>query len=649
MKFYTRPFVYLTTVFCAGMLVGDLLDSLVYWSLGAVIISLISLVLFRFERTRKWSTIVFAFCATCFLGSILMFTERNRLSTLSVLTDGEEIGVLATVEELDDSGRIWKKAICRTEHILGEYELIEHNEKVLVYFSADAIRENDQILLRSSWKSIENAGNPGEFDARKYWNNRNIYSMGFVTESDYQYLGEQSEPFYEHWREQVEKALSGVFDQYLSGSNLAVAKALILGDKRSLNPEVKAQFSSAGAMHILAVSGLHVGIILEVLIFLFGRFPRFISRKMALISAIVILWVYAMVIGFPASVVRASLMFSLLVVGRISSRQPQSLNTLAFSAFVMLMINPLWLYDIGFQLSYLAMAGILLLYRPISESFYISNKWLKKIWQGTSVGIAAQLFTLPLTLHYFHQFPNYFLITNVGMMFFAGILLVLGMLLLATNWAGVVGKAVAVVFGFGLSVMIAFVGWIDSLPGAVSLGYQIPLGIVIVSYLILVFMLVMKSNKRLLTGALGLSFGLLIFVQFQRYQNLVHTDFRIFNVNQPVMVLKKNNRLTCFHNIRQGDMKKARLAMEAYAKVYPGSIQYIQLKNGVTHAKSGDDQISFIRCETGFLIEVNDSEYFLKTRYGQDPVEDSLVVTMSYLQRDSVKHCLKEGSFQIPL
>ncbi|MGY8927758.1 MAG: ComEC/Rec2 family competence protein, partial [Flavobacteriales bacterium] len=141
---------------------------------------------------------------------------------------------------------------------------------------------------------------------------------------------------------------------------LGVGQALILGNKELLSTEIKTSFSRAGAMHVLAVSGLHVGIILAFLIFVLERFPRIFSRRAAILISILFIWIYAGITGFSPSVLRATIMFSIIVFGDVFGKQSSRFNSLGFSAFLMIVWNPLIIYDIGFQLSYLAMLGIFL-------------------------------------------------------------------------------------------------------------------------------------------------------------------------------------------------------------------------------------------------------------------------------------------------
>mgnify|MGYP002151983814 CR=1 FL=1 len=231
----------------------------------------------------------------------------------------------------------------------------------------------------------------------------------------------------------------------------------------------------------------------------------------------------------PPSVLRASFMFSLLAIGMITGKKTNSMNILFFSAFVMLAIDPLLIYTIGFQLSYLAMVGILTVYKPVSRIFFIRNKWLRKIWEGTAVGIAAQLFTVPFTLYYFHQFPNYFAVTNIGMMLFSGLVLGIGMLLFTVQWWPLAGKIVGILLAVCLSGMLFFVQFIDSLPGSVSLGFTPSFALVTLLYGAGILAVVYKLEERLPVVSLTVLLILFTVVQYSRYTNLYANENILFN------------------------------------------------------------------------------------------------------------------------
>lgn len=211
----------------------------------------------------------------------------------------------------------------------------------------------------------------------------------------------------------VRNSLIGIYREHTSADNVGVISAITLGKKDELDRNVKQVFSMSGGSHVLAVSGLHVGIIYMVLLWLTGFLPR--NKIFSVVShllTILCLWCYAFICGLPASVVRSAIMFSLISVATIIERRNVSLNAVFTSAFIMLIYKPLYLFDIGFQLSYAAVISILLFYKKFYYTLPLKNKILKWGWSMICVSAAAQIGTLPLTIYYFHQIPTYSLITN---------------------------------------------------------------------------------------------------------------------------------------------------------------------------------------------------------------------------------------------
>ena len=232
-----------------------------------------------------------------------------------------------------------------------------------------------------------------------------------------------------------DKLLNILKENGLKNNELAVASALILGYKDDLGEELKHSYSSAGATHVLAVSGLHVGIIFLVLNFLLNildKNDRFkISKAILLIC---FLWAYATITGLSPSVVRAATMFSFVTIGKSFGKSSSIYNTLCASAFVLLVYNPYLIMEVGFQLSYLAVVGIVYFQSIIYKWIYVKNKFLKYIWMITSVSIAAQLTTFPLGLLYLHQSPTYLFASNLFVIPGAMLIIGLGILLFITSW-----------------------------------------------------------------------------------------------------------------------------------------------------------------------------------------------------------------------
>lgn len=212
---------------------------------------------------------------------------------------------------------------------------------------------------------------------------------------------------------EVRESLINIYREHTSSDNVGIISAITLGKKDGLDRDTKKQFSMSGGSHVLAVSGLHVGIIYMIMLWLTSLLPR--RRTINILSHIITilcLWAYAFICGLPASVVRSALMFSLISVAVIIERRNVSLNAVFTSAFIMLMYKPLYLFDVGFQLSYAAVISILLFYPKIYSLLTLKSRLLNIAWSMICVSAAAQIGTLPLTVYYFHQIPTYSLLTN---------------------------------------------------------------------------------------------------------------------------------------------------------------------------------------------------------------------------------------------
>jgi len=290
--------------------------------------------------------------------------------------------------------------------------------KVILYLTKKSeikLKYGDQLLISGSPQIIPGPANPNEFDYKSYLAYRNIYHRQFI---DYkQVLTFGYDPPYSllaralHLRNRFSK----IIEQTISSAReQSVAKAIILGDRQQLEPELKSAYGNAGIMHILAVSGLHVGIIYLIILVPFGNL-RYHRRGRFLFFAITLLtlWSYAFITGFSPSVLRAVTMFSFIALAQSTNQHSNIYNTLAISAFTLLIWDPFLIMHVGFQLSYLAVLGIIYFTPKIYQKLYTENWLPDKIWMITCVSLGAQLATTPLTVYYFNQFPLYFLITNL--------------------------------------------------------------------------------------------------------------------------------------------------------------------------------------------------------------------------------------------
>jgi len=213
----------------------------------------------------------------------------------------------------------------------------------------------------------------------------------------------------------LRKRLEQGIDAYVANLRARqIAKALLLGQKNTLDQEVSQAYSTAGAMHVLAVSGLHVGIIYGFF-FLLVRPANLRTRWRVVYLTVVIgiIWVYAFLTGMSPSVLRSATMFTMVALAQMQSKSPSTFNAVAISAVLLLLFDPNLIYAVGFQLSYAALMGILVFQPIIVKAWLPRNRILYRAWEITSVGLAAQLATFPISAYYFHQFPTFFMLSNL--------------------------------------------------------------------------------------------------------------------------------------------------------------------------------------------------------------------------------------------
>jgi competence protein ComEC len=298
----------------------------------------------------------------------------------------------------------------------------------------------------------------------------------------------------------------------IQGNEFGVLAALTLGYTEDLQPDLRKSYSASGATHILSVSGLHVGTVYAVLFFIFGFLNHNQRQKISKIIIITLcMWGYAFITGLSPSVVRATLMFTFVALANCLERKSQIYNTIFMSAFFMLLVNPNFLFDIGFQLSYSAVLSIIFFQPPLTKLLPTNHRFLKWGRDLLLVSVAAQIGTAPFTLYYFQQFPNYFLLTNLLVIPLSTLVIYLAMGLLAVSFIPYLSTAVAFLLKISVGLLNFCIVQIEHLP--YSLSY-ISLDI---KQTILIFMVIFSLsayyyNKKFVPLALGLISLLLVCV-----------------------------------------------------------------------------------------------------------------------------------------
>ena len=396
-------------------------------------------------------------------------------------------------------------------------ELQSDEGSVMTYFEKNDrslnLKYGDVIAFFEPPKIVELSKNPEQFDYQRYLSRKGIQRQVYLKDDSWFLLKQnRANPLYRISFTLRDFLLKTMRDLGVEGEEYAVAAAILLGYDDTLPTELRQKYVAAGSMHILCVSGMHVGVIFMVFSYLLAflnkrkRWQHLLKQSLLLI----LIWFYAFLAGLAPSILRATIMLTFVVLGDMINREGVIINSLAASAFLLLCINPANLFDIGFQLSYCAVIGIVVLQKPIYRMFYFKLKIIDKIWELTSVTLAAQIATAPLSIYYFHQFPLYFWLSNLFMTPISSVVIIGGMLMLLVFFIPYINIGVAFCVKWMIYAMNFVVSWIENLPMSIVKGLYInnlEFVCLLVAFLLLM-MVVEHKRKKLFFGILSM---LLIF------------------------------------------------------------------------------------------------------------------------------------------
>ncbi len=372
------------------------------------------------------------------------------------------------------------KSVAMVEALVRQDTVLPCKGQIIISFNKDSLlpplQYGDQIIFHKPLQGIKNSGNPGAFDYKQYAAFQQNFQQVFLKATDWELLPQKQVNHFQQFIYEARTTIVKTLRTYINADSTVqgIAEALLIGYTNDLDKDLVQAYSNTGVVHIIAISGMHLGLIYVMLSWLFSRTP-FIKKSSILQYILIIgfLWIFSLLTGAGASVIRSAVMFSFMLTGKTFFRQSSIYNSLAASAFVMLLYNPFYLWELGFQLSYLAIIGILVFQKPIYHLIYIPYKWLDKIWELAAVSIAAQLLTFPICIYYFHQFPNFFLITNLLAVPLSSIILILEILIMLFAWAPMLPIYLGKLTSMLIQWMNAIVRWLNASEWAVWEGISI--------------------------------------------------------------------------------------------------------------------------------------------------------------------------------
>lgn len=434
----------------------------------------------------------------------------------------------------------WVKIFIRVSHIFKNNAFIPVQGKSLIYVKrtkeAINLKYGDRLMVYGYFQELKPPINPKAFDFQWQLGLSNIYHQAFISEKKWEYIDNKSGNTLKRFALNAADYMSQLFKKHnLGKQEFGVVSALLIGKREEIDEEILNGYSASGAMHILSVSGLHVGIVYSALGYLFffaKRLPY--GNQIKVISTLLALWFYAILTGMSPSVMRAALMLSFVLVKELFDKRGNSFNTVCASGFLLLCYSPSLLFNIGFQLSFTAVAGIVLWHRDLYNMLEFDNRWLDSIWSLTVVSIVASLATLPFCLYYFHAFPVYFLLTNyVAIPLSSGIIFWgIGTAALSINdW---ICHYAMRVLEFMLFLLNKWILFIQHLPGSQVTDVQLS-SVQFVLLVILVYAAVMFCYRMTFNRLAGVlcCFIVLLFVSgIKHYQTLKQRKIIVYSLGK---------------------------------------------------------------------------------------------------------------------
>lgn len=437
----------------------------------------------RVARLKSWLLL----CIWLLSGSIIHHLQYKlpaaKASTAAQVSSDFYIG---TITEASQKRKNSYRAVAELGWMRQHAKWIPTSGKTWLYAPKQekhVLKPGTKILLTKKPALIPNNANPGSFNFKTYSERQQIYYSIYLTDKDYRILQEPSSNSFSFLLYQCQQYVLQQLNQYISSKeSLGIAQALLIGYRAELDIEVLQAYSDTGLVHIIAISGMHLGMIYGLCVILFAWMDKLHLRWLKTILILCIIWGFTLITGAGPSITRAAVMFSCLQLGNLLQRNTEPINNLAAAALLLLLYDPAMLYDIGFQLSFAAVLSIMLFYPRIFRWFWCRNHLIKYLWSLIAVTISAQILTTPIAIYHFHQFPNYFLFANLMAIPVSGIILYAEIaLIMLAKW-----PIIATPLGNMIDVSIQWMNRITEqiaiLPGALTEHIQLSLPMLVLIY-----------------------------------------------------------------------------------------------------------------------------------------------------------------------
>jgi competence protein ComEC len=471
MKVLQFPLLKITGSFVLGILCAHYAKPSFLLALLCLLVGMAVLCFFFFTSKKnifqKFSFGVATLIVSFFIGVFTLVSNNQTLNENHYLhqlsnSDKEYSSEIVVKEKLKNSNK-------NDRYVAFLYKL-NHKEscgKVILNIKKDSILQTIEIgthlKVIGSLYVNRNPNNPNQFDYGNYLENQQIYAQLYADASDIKISTISSKSVSYYASKLRNRIIHNLEKNHFNKTELSIVVALLLGQQQDISQEVVRDYQYAGAVHVLSVSGLHVGFILLFITFLLKPFPN--TKRASLIKLLIVilsLWAFGILAGLAPSVVRSVTMFSFVAIGMFLRRSINIYNTLAVSALIILLFQPAFLFDVGFQLSYVALFFIVWLQPLLSSIWTPKYKVTSYLWDIITVSFAAQIGTFPMSIYYFHQFPGLFFITNLVILPGMSIILALGVVVMVLAAFDVVWLPLLKILEWSIWLLNKVIGWVAS-------------------------------------------------------------------------------------------------------------------------------------------------------------------------------------------
>jgi competence protein ComEC len=477
--------------------------------------------------------------------------QENAFSLPSNIANDTTTYIAKIVDPPVEKQRSIKLTLLISQYKNGE-KLITTNEKCLIYVYKDSLSQaleyGDEIMFRTQLKAVPSPLNPDEFNYQKSLWNKGIRFQSYLEGYSWQKIGSDKGNFIMSMAFQLRNKFLKILTEYkMDNTDYGVAAAILLGYDEKLDPELSSHYSGAGVTHVLCVSGMHVGVVYMILNF----FLVFLDKKQStkILKAILLLgfvWLYSAITGLSPSVLRSAAMFSFIIIGSSLKQKVNTYHSLMASLLFLILLDPFVIFNLGLQLSYFAVFGIVWLQRPIHNLWIPKYKWVDSVWQLITVSLAAQILTTPISIFYFHQFPNYFILSNLLIVFVSTLVIYLGVAVLVVSFWHWLSNLIAYIMIWMIKLMNFLTISISDLPGAQTANIDLGFYSMIVLYLFILFTCVMlvSRNKNLIWSSIGFAIIFISMLIFDNFQEMKTNQMVIYSLNKRTIIdIKSSNKM----------------------------------------------------------------------------------------------------------